>query len=121
MPLYPGTGRSDETGSGNILNLPLFPGSGGREFRSAWSSSGLPAVERFKPELIIISAGFDAHIRDPLAQLELLDEDFGWITREICALARAECGARVISTLEGGYDLDALAGASSAHVMALTG
>ncbi len=121
MPLYPGTGQSGETGSGNILNLPLFAGSGSREFRSAWSSSGLPAVERFKPELIIISAGFDAHIRDPLAQLELQDEDFGWITREICALAQAECGARVISTLEGGYDLDALASASSAHVTALTG
>ncbi len=120
MPLYPGTGRSDQTGSGNILNLPLAPGSGSSEFRSAWSSSGLPAVERFKPELIIISAGFDAHIRDPLAQLELQDEDYGWITTEICAYARANCGGRVISILEGGYDLDALASASAAHVTALT-
>jgi acetoin utilization deacetylase AcuC-like enzyme len=120
MPLYPGTGYSAETGVGNILNLPLPPGSGSMEFRSAWSSSGLPALERFKPEMIIISAGFDAHARDPLAQLELQDEDYGWITAEICAYAQADCGGRVVSILEGGYDLDALASASAAHVKALT-
>jgi len=121
VPLYPGTGQSNEGGSGNILNLPLPPGSGSAEFRSAWSESGLPALERFKPELIIVSAGFDAHIRDPLAQLELQDEDFAWITAEICAYAQADCGGRVVSILEGGYDLDALASASAAHVRALTG
>jgi len=119
MPLYPGTGYDSETGRGNIVNLPLSPGSGGQNFRAAWASFGLPALERFNPEFIIISAGFDAHARDPLAQLELQDEDYGWITAEICAQARANCGARVISILEGGYDLDALASASAAHVMAL--
>ena len=120
MPLYPGTGHSSETGCGNILNLPLPPGSGGKDFRAAWASSGLPALERFRPELIIISAGFDAHARDPLAQLELQDEDYGWITEQICVYAMADCGGRVVSILEGGYDLDALASASAAHVSALT-
>jgi acetoin utilization deacetylase AcuC-like enzyme len=120
MPLYPGTGSGNETGCGNILNLPLSPGSGSTEFRTAWSSFGLPALERFKPEMIIISAGFDAHAQDPLAQLELQDEDFGWITDQICAYAEADCASRVISTLEGGYNLDALASASAAHVSALT-
>ena len=120
VPLYPGTGHGNESGSGNILNLPLAPGSGSLEFRAAWSDSGLPALERFKPELIIISAGFDAHVRDPLAQLELQDEDYAWITAEICAYAQADCGGRVVSILEGGYDLDALASASAAHVRALT-
>jgi acetoin utilization deacetylase AcuC-like enzyme len=120
VPLYPGTGLGNRSGSDNILNLPLPPGSGSTEFRTAWSNSGLPALERFKPELIIISAGFDAHARDPLAQLELQDEDYAWITSEICAWAEANCGGRVVSTLEGGYDLDALASASAAHVRALT-
>jgi len=120
VPLYPGTGRGNGSGPGNILNLPLDPGSGGQEFRSAWSVSGLPALERFKPEFVIISAGFDAHVRDPLAQLELQDEDYAWITSEICGWAEANCGGRVVSTLEGGYDLDALASASAAHVTALT-
>lgn len=120
MPLYPGTGYSNETGSGNILNLPLAPGTGSLEFRNAWSTQGLPRLESFKPELVIISAGFDAHANDPLAQLELTDEDYGWITSEICNYANAECGGRVISILEGGYDLEALATASAAHVSALT-
>jgi len=119
MPLYPGTGHENDTGCGNILNLPLPPHSGSKEFRSAWSSGGLPALERFRPELVIISAGFDAHQRDPLAQMELQDEDFAWITTQICSYAQAQCGARVVSILEGGYDLDALASASAAHVSAL--
>jgi len=119
MPLYPGTGYPDETGCGNILNLPLPPGAGSAEFRAAWSGYGMPALERFDPELIVISAGFDAHQRDPLSQLELMDEDFGWITAEICAYAAANCDGRVISILEGGYDLEALASASAAHVGAL--
>ena len=120
MPLYPGTGSEDETGCGNILNLPLAAGSGSHEFRVAWSERGLPALRRFQPGLIIISAGFDAHQLDPLGQVELQDEDFGWITREICSYAQSACGGRVVSLLEGGYDLDALASAARAHVEALT-
>ena len=120
MPLYPGTGYAAETGCGNILNLPLAPGAGSTEFRAAWSGHGLKALERFGPDLIVISAGFDAHERDPLGQIELQDEDYGWITREICAYAGSACGGRVISILEGGYDLEALASASAAHVIALT-
>jgi len=119
MPLYPGTGRAEETGCGNILNMPLAPGTGSAEFRATWSTLGLPAMQEFKPELIIVSAGFDAHERDPLGQLELQDDDFGWITGEICRYADDACGGRVISVLEGGYDLDALASASLAHVGAL--
>lgn len=121
MPLYPGTGYPEETGCGNILNLPLLPGTGSTEFRSTWSDNGLPALEKFAPDLVIISAGFDAHLSDPLGQLELVDEDYGWITREICSYAIANCGTRVVSVLEGGYDLDALSSASAAHVIALTG
>jgi len=120
MPLYPGTGYPHETGCGNILNLPLPPGAGSAGFRSIWAETGLPALEKFAPELVIVSAGFDAHIADPLGQLELQDDDYGWITSEICSFAVANCGARVISVLEGGYDLDALASASAAHVTALT-
>jgi acetoin utilization deacetylase AcuC-like enzyme len=120
MPLYPGTGHPDETGCGNILNMPLAPGNGSSEFRSAWSHLGLPAVSDFAPDLIIISAGFDAHERDPLGQLELQDDDYGWITAEICAIAGSVCDGKVISNLEGGYDLKALAAASTAHVTALT-
>jgi len=119
MPLYPGTGYPEETGCGNILNLPLPPGAGSSPFRAAWSGHGLPVLERFGPDLIIVSAGFDAHERDPLGQLELQDGDFGWITGEICAYAGTACGGRVISILEGGYDLEALASASAAHVTAL--
>jgi acetoin utilization deacetylase AcuC-like enzyme len=120
MPLYPGTGSEDETGCGNILNLPLAAGSGSHEFREVWTERGLPALRRFQPGLIIISAGFDAHQRDPLGQIELQDEDFGWITGEICNIAQSACGGRVVSLLEGGYDLDALASAAYAHVEALT-
>ncbi|MFC1689034.1 histone deacetylase family protein [Pseudomonadota bacterium] len=121
MPLYPGTGYPEETGRGNILNLPLPPGSGSTEFRRIWSDHGLKALEKFSPDLVIISAGFDAHLADPLAQLELVDDDYGWITSEICSYAAANCGSRVISVLEGGYDLDALSSASAAHVTALAG
>jgi len=119
MPGYPGSGYPDETGCGNIFNLPLAPGSGSVEFRAAWSHHGLPAVEKFMPDLVIVSAGFDAHSRDPLAQLELEDEDFGWISDRICAIAETSCNGRVLSMLEGGYDLEALASASAAHVQAL--
>lgn len=119
LPLYPGTGHAEETGCGNVLNLPLAPGDGSRKFRNTWNQQGLPAVHKFEPDLILISAGFDAHQRDPLAQIELQDADYHWITRQICDLATDSCQGRVASILEGGYDLLALATASRAHVKAL--
>ena len=116
MPLFPGTGRSSETGAhGQIVNLPLGPGTGGAEMRGAWESA-LEQVKGFAPELIIVSAGFDAHADDPLASLEWEVEDFAWITEQICDLADGVCGGKIVSNLEGGYDLDALAAAASAHV-----
>ncbi len=113
MPLYPGTGAASETGVGNIINAPLPPGAGSAEFRAAWSRI-LPRVEAFDPALVIISAGFDAHRRDPLANMELEAADFAWITREIAALGRP-----IVSMLEGGYDLVALAESTAAHVREL--
>ncbi len=118
-PLYPGTGLVHETGVGNILNLPLEPGAGGREFREAWTTLGLPAVHGFEPDLVLISAGFDAHRDDPLAQLELVEEDFHWISAELRGLAEQSCAGRLVSTLEGGYDLGALGASARAHVDAL--
>jgi len=119
LPLYPGTGQPDERGCGNVLNLPLAPSDGSAEFRKAWSARGLPALERFGPDLIIVSAGFDAHQRDPLGQLELQDVDYGWITGELCAIANRTCSGKLVSILEGGYDLEALASAAVAHTEAL--
>jgi len=119
IPLYPGTGNADETGCGNILNLPLAAGDGSKRFREAWKQRGLPAISGFEPDLILISAGFDAHQRDPLGQVELQDADYHWITRQICDIATDSCQGRVASILEGGYDLQALATASRAHVQAL--
>jgi acetoin utilization deacetylase AcuC-like enzyme len=118
MPLYPGTGAASETGAGNVFNAPLPPGATGAAFRAAWGDL-LSAAESFAPQLIVVSAGFDAHARDPLAQLRLTESDFAWITQEICALADRCCGGRVVSLLEGGYDLDALATSAAAHVRAL--
>ena len=118
-PLYPGSGSVVERGVGTIFNAPLPPGSGSAEFRQAWRERLLPALRDFKPEFILISAGFDAHEDDPLANLNLTDEDYAWITREIMAIAEECCAGRVVSTLEGGYDLDALARSVSAHVMSL--
>jgi len=118
-PLYPGTGHIEETGCGNILNLPLAAGDGSDAFRSAWSRLGLPAIHSFVPDLILVSAGFDAHERDPLAQLELQDKDYRWITEEICDLSVDSSQGRVVSILEGGYDLQALATAGRAHVEGL--
>ena len=115
MPCYPGTGAAHETGVGNIVNMPLAPGSGSAAFRAAWSQTGLPALRAFAPDLLIISAGFDAHKADPLAQLRLETADFAWITD---ALLEAG-GSRVISALEGGYDLRALAESAAAHVRRL--
>jgi acetoin utilization deacetylase AcuC-like enzyme len=118
-PLYPGTGLAEEQGCGNVLNLPLAPAAGGAEFRAAWSEKGLPALERFSPDLVIVSAGFDGHQRDPLGQLQLEDPDYAWITQELCALADTACAGRLVSILEGGYDLEALASAALAHAGAL--
>jgi acetoin utilization deacetylase AcuC-like enzyme len=120
MPLYPGTGRAQERGRAhNILNAPLDPGAGSHEFRQAWDNTILPALDAFRPDFVLISAGFDAHRRDPLANLNLTEADFAWATEKVCAVARARCAGRVVSTLEGGYDLKALADSSVAHVKAL--
>jgi len=120
MPLYPGTGFATERGvAGNVLNRPLLPGSGSTEFRGVYRDSVLPALEAFAPEFIFVSAGFDAHRADPLANLALSEDDFGWATQEICAVAKRVCGGRVVSSLEGGYDLAALAVSAAAHVRAL--
>jgi len=120
MPLYPGTGYARERGvANNILNVPLLPMSGGKEFRAAMSEKIFPTVESFAPDFIFISAGFDAHEADPLAELCLHEDDFGWATSEICKLAKKLCGGRVVSTLEGGYDLEALGRSAAAHVRAL--
>jgi acetoin utilization deacetylase AcuC-like enzyme len=119
MPLYPGTGAASETGVGNIFNAPLPPGAGGREFRAAMERIILPAVDAHKPELILVSAGFDAHRLDPLANLNFDEEDFTWATEVICDLADAHCEGRVVSTLEGGYDLTGLARSVTAHVKVL--
>ncbi|PZW42228.1 acetoin utilization deacetylase AcuC-like enzyme [Humitalea rosea] len=117
MPLYPGTGSLAETGArGNICNGPLHPGANGADFRAVWRDRLLPALVAFDPELLIISAGFDAHAADPLAQCRLREADYTWITTELCALAR---DGRVVSVLEGGYDLVALAASTAAHVRAL--
>jgi acetoin utilization deacetylase AcuC-like enzyme len=118
-PFYPGTGRESETGVGNIHNAELAAGTGSREFRMAWERRLLPALDAFAPELLLISAGFDAHIADPLAQLALTTEDYRWISDALVDLAAKHCNGRVVSTLEGGYDLDALAEASAAHVRSL--
>jgi acetoin utilization deacetylase AcuC-like enzyme len=120
MPLYPGSGARSEKGVGNIVNLPLAPGDDGKAFRAAWNGYGLEALERFRPDWIMISAGFDAHERDPLGQLQLQDEDYGWITTRIRQVAESHCGGKIVSLLEGGYDLEALGSASAAHVRALT-
>jgi acetoin utilization deacetylase AcuC-like enzyme len=121
MPLYPGTGARAERGIGNVCNAPLPAFAGGDAFRDAYEEIVLPALERFRPELLLISAGFDAHRADPLASLELEAEDFAWVTEKLLELAAAHCQGRVISTLEGGYDLGALAESTAAHVGALMG
>lgn len=116
MPLWPGTGGvEDRGGHDNVLNLPLPPGSGEAEMRSVWTPA-LSRIRDFQPELLIISAGFDAHQDDPLAQLEWNVDDFRWITRELCNLAADVCDGRVVSCLEGGYDLGALSKSGKAHV-----
>jgi acetoin utilization deacetylase AcuC-like enzyme len=120
MPLYPGTGAADERGEHNtIVNAPLSPGDGGDEFRAALQTVILPQLRGFRPDLIVISAGFDAHQRDPLANLNLLEADFQWATQKIMEVADASAHGRVVSLLEGGYDLKALANSTAIHVGAL--
>ena len=116
FPCYPGTGADGERGVGNVVNAPLRPGATGAEFRAAWDEIILPALDEFAPGLIIVSAGFDAHKADPLAQLRLETSDFGWITRRLLDLAAVHGGGRLVSLLEGGYDLDALAASAALHV-----
>ena len=117
FPLWPGTGAATERGGhDNVVNLPLPPGSSGTEMYAAWTRDGLPRLDAFAPELLIISAGFDAHHDDPLAQLSWREEDFRWLTGQLCRIAARHCSGRVVSVLEGGYDLDALAASARAHV-----
>jgi acetoin utilization deacetylase AcuC-like enzyme len=118
-PFYPGTGAADERGCGNVFNAPLAAGSGSSEFRRAMERLILPALSDFRPEMILVSAGFDAHARDPLAMLELGDDDYGWVTDRIREIAQASSQGRIVSTLEGGYDLQALAAGVTRHVRGL--
>jgi acetoin utilization deacetylase AcuC-like enzyme len=120
MPLYPGSGAVSERGDHDtIVNAPLRPGDNGETFREAFESRILPRLEAFRPDLIIVSAGFDAHWRDPLANLRLEAADFGWATRKVMETARRHAGGRIVSVLEGGYDLQGLGESTAAHVAAL--
>jgi acetoin utilization deacetylase AcuC-like enzyme len=119
MPLYPGSGSVAERGVGNIVNVPLSPGADGEAFRSVVTETVIPALRRFAPEIVMISAGFDAHARDPLANLNLVADDYAWVTRELMLVADEFAGGRVVSCLEGGYDLEGLAESAAAHVRSL--
>ncbi len=116
---YPGTGYPDETGVGNIVNVPLDAGTGSVPFRAAYDRTIFPALATFQPEFLLISAGFDAHRADPLAQLMVEESDFAWVTERLLDIAADHAGGRVVSTLEGGYDLSALAASAAVHVAAL--
>ncbi|MGQ0662967.1 MAG: histone deacetylase family protein [Pseudomonadota bacterium] len=118
-PFYPGTGAAGERGIGNVVNVPLASHSGGPEFRAAFTKEILPALDKFAPELVIVSAGFDAHEADPLASLMLREEDYEWVTAALAEVARTHAKGRIVSALEGGYDLKALAASAAAHVAAL--
>ena len=120
MPLWPGTGQAHDTGPhGTILNVPLKPGTGSKVFRDTYERLVFPRVDAFAPQLVLISAGFDAHEDDPLAGLNLITDDFAWVTRRLCDLADQHCQGRVVSALEGGYDLPALGASAAAHVAVL--
>jgi acetoin utilization deacetylase AcuC-like enzyme len=119
MPLYPDTGYANERGVGNVVNAPLPPGAGSEAFRTAWRERLLPVLDSFRPQLVLVSAGFDAHRRDPLAQLELEADDYAWLTIELASIATRHAQGRIVSMLEGGYDLAALRDCSVAHVGAL--
>jgi acetoin utilization deacetylase AcuC-like enzyme len=118
-PLYPGTGAATETGVGNIVNVPLRPMSGSGPFRLAFTERILPALDAFRPDLVIASAGFDAHRNDPLAQLLLDEQDYAWVTQKLLEIADHHAEGRFVATLEGGYDLAALGASVAAHVRAL--
>jgi acetoin utilization deacetylase AcuC-like enzyme len=118
-PLYPGTGGLGDNRPGHILNAPLAPGSGGRELLAAWRGTLLPALDAFAPQLLLVSAGFDAHRLDPLAQLQLEAADYAELTADLVALARRHADGRLVSLLEGGYSLEGLAASARAHVEAL--
>jgi acetoin utilization deacetylase AcuC-like enzyme len=120
MPLYPGTGAAGERGEHDtIVNAPLHPGDGGEQFRAAMQSVVLPRLREFKPDLLIISAGFDAHTRDPLANLNLVEDDFAWATQQLMQIADDCASGRLVSVLEGGYDLQGLARSAAAHMRVL--
>ena len=120
MPLYPGTGKENEIGiANNILNIPLPPNTMGKDFRYLYENKVFPALEKFSPDLLLVSAGFDAHASDPLANINLAEEDFAWVTGRLCDLADKHCNGRLVSTLEGGYDLDALAKCVTTHLKTL--
>jgi acetoin utilization deacetylase AcuC-like enzyme len=119
MPLYPGTGALGETGVGNVFNAPLRPGDGGEPFREAMESRILPALKNFGPDVVVISAGFDAHRDDPLANLQLVETDFAWATRALAEVAQRQAGGRLVSMLEGGYNLTGLARSVAVHVKEL--
>jgi acetoin utilization deacetylase AcuC-like enzyme len=120
MPLYPGTGAITERGMhNNIVNAPLRAGDGGDQFREAFETVILPRLRDFKPDVLIISAGFDAHTRDPLANLNLVEADYTWVTQKLMQIADENCNGRIVSMLEGGYDLQGLARSTAAHVTAL--
>ncbi|MGO9547843.1 MAG: histone deacetylase family protein [Rhodomicrobium sp.] len=120
MPLFPGTGSLTERGeTGNIVNAPLRAGDGSQEFREAYESVILPALRRHAPDLIVVSAGFDGHRSDPLANINLVEEDYAWVTRKLLEVARERCGGRLVSMLEGGYDLTSLSRSVAVHVQAL--
>ncbi|MEO6395348.1 MAG: histone deacetylase family protein [Devosia sp.] len=121
MPLYPGTGAASVAGVGNIFNAPLAAGSGTEEMRAAYDERILPALSAFRPDFILISAGFDADYRDPLAGLNWRPQDFGWVTQRLMEVADRVCGGRIVSMLEGGYDREGLATGVAAHVTALMG
>lgn len=116
MPLWPGSGSKNETGEGNIINAPLSPNDGGDQFREAFKSRVLPALDNAKPDLVIISAGFDAHHRDPLAEINLVADDFDWATGKLMEVATRYSDNRLVSVLEGGYDLMGLAESAGAHI-----
>jgi acetoin utilization deacetylase AcuC-like enzyme len=118
-PLYPGSGMHNHAGHPNVVNAPLPPRSGSTEFRAAMTEQVLPAMRAFAPEFVIISAGFDAHQADPLAELKLTEDDFAWATEQLLLVAREHAGGRLVSALEGGYDLEALGRSAQAHVRAL--
>jgi acetoin utilization deacetylase AcuC-like enzyme len=118
-PLYPGTGFARETALGNLVNAPLRPGAGSVEFRNAFSEIIFPAMGHFAPDLVMVSAGFDAHRDDPLANLNLDESDYAWVTSQLVGFAARYCHGRLVSSLEGGYDLDALARSVAVHVAAL--